>query len=297
MDSYAWLGSMQLKEEILADLAEDQARDRYVQGSYIAGANDEEQAFFGCHVGCLMMAQARYENRHGDHAPEPLYALARAREEVAPAWHGQVPEKLGMPRDLAEFWDKFFEALPSDLAPRWAVESLECVPVGADLRNVLHQLIAWLLVDEKAGFLARAPEPTTSDEQQLGSYLVVLGSYWQHRAQDYTRSSHVGLDPIQTDEMAQRIQDLGRGIGHDERSPYYWASLALHSAASGTVTHHVAGALINEWVEAFHSGAVVFPDDYDPFTGEDADQNPRWFIANKFFDLCAHAPQGKPALV
>ena len=294
MDSYAWLGLPELKEEILRDLAEDLARQRYVQGTYIAGANDEGQAFFGCHVGCLMMAQARYENRREDD-PNPLYALVSAREEHAASWHGKIPEKLGMPSDLARFWDSFFEKLPEFLAPRFAVESLACVPVGADLRNVLHNLIVWLLVDDRAGFLAGAREPATPDEQQLGSYMTVVGDYWKHRAQDYTRSSQVALDPALADDMIPKVTALVQGIDHDVNSPYHWAYMAVHSALSGTIAHHVAGALAGEWVEAFDNGAITFPDYYDPFA-DDTENEPLWFIARKFFELCAEAPQGKPAL-
>lgn len=295
MDSHAWLGSQELKNEILTDLNEDLARERYIQGTYLAAADSDDQAFYGCHVGCLMMAWARYDNRRGPD-PDPLTFLAGNYTEYSARWHGQVPEKLGMPRDVAEFWDKFYEKLPPTLAPQFAVTSLACVPVGADLRTVLHQLAAWLLVDEHAGFLAGA-EPRTSDEQQLQSYLVVLGSYWAHRAQDYTRSPHIGVDPIQTDEMAEAIREIGRGLNRDTQPRFNWAFQALHSATSGTVTHHVVCALIDEWAEMMREGDAILPDVgplSDPFAEYDmpADDWPLWTIATKFFQLCAAAPQG-----
>lgn len=294
-DSNAWLGSIELKEEILRDLAEDLELERYVQGSYIASANDDDQAFYGCHVGCLMMARARYDNRR-DSSPVRLVDLLTGVLERGLSWHGQVPEMLGMPRDLAEFWDKTYEKLPPDLAPRFAVESLECVPVGADLRTVLHRLIAWLLDDPQAGFLAGAREPRTTAELQLGSYLVMLGALWNNRAQDYTRPAHIGLDLIDTEDLADKIPSIGREIEDDLGSPFYWATLAMHSAARGTVTHHVAGALIDEWAEAFENRAIGFPADYDPFgDGEAQANNPLWFIVRKFFDLCATSPQGDRA--
>jgi hypothetical protein len=291
-DANAWLGSKELKEEILHDLADDLEKDRYVQGSYLTGAEDDEKAFYGCHVGCLMVAAARYDNRRHDD-PAPLDVLASGVAERG-MWHDLVVEKLGMPRDLAQFWDKFYEQLPASLAPRFAVESLRCVPVGADLRTVLHQLITWLLGDEHAGFLARA-RPGTAAEQELQSYLVVFGAYWAARAQDYTRPAHVGLGPIHTDELAEKVRTIGADITDDVGSPFYWAAQALRSAASGTATHHVAGALICEWVAAIDAGAMEMPrlPLIDPFEDEMlAHEQPWWLVAAKFFQLCAAAPQG-----
>lgn len=294
-DSNAWLGSLQLKEEILRDLAEDLAQERYVQGSYLAGANDDDQAFFGCHVGCLMMARARYDNRRSDE-PFTLAELVTGFEERSSAWHGQVPELLGMPRDVAEFWDKMYEKLPPDLAPRFAVESLECVPVGADLRTVLHRLIVWLLDDPQAGFLAGAREPRTTAELELSSYLVMLAALWNNRAQEHTKLAHMGLDAFSDlEELAAKIPSIGRDIEDDLESPFYWATMAMHSAVRGSVTHHVACALIDEWAEALENRAIVFPEPYDAFSDEPGADNPLWFIALKFFDLCAHSPQGDRA--
>jgi hypothetical protein len=290
-DSNAWLGSLELKEEILRDLAEDLQLERYVQGSYITGANDDDQAFYGCHVGCLMMARACYDNRR-DSNPLRLVDLVTETLERGYLWHGHVPEKLGMPRDLAEFWDKTYEKLPPDLAPRFAVQSLQCVPVGADLRNVLARLIAWLLDDPQAGFLAGAREPQKTAELKTGSYLVMLGALWTQRAQDYTKPAHVPLDvTANLEDLADEIPAIGTDIEDNLGSPFYWATMAMHSAIRGTVTHHIAGALIDEWADAFENRAIGFPADYDPLD-EDAGDNPLWFIARKFFDLCATSPQG-----
>lgn len=295
-DANAWLGSAELKAEIMHDLSEDLERERYVQGSYLTGAEDSEKAFYGCHVGCLMMAAARYENRRDADPPLALSVLAGevAGRASGGMWHHLVTEKLGMPRDLAEFWDKVYEQLPPSLAPRFAVDSLECVQPGADLRTVLHQLIVWLLIDPQGGFLARA-RPVTTAEQELGSYLQVLGALWNARAQDYTLPAHEGIGRIQTEQLAESVAIVAGDITKDAGSPFHWAALALHSAASGTVTHHVAGALICEWVESIDAGAMKLPDVplIDPFEDEIlAHERPWWLVATKFFQLCENAPQG-----
>ena len=291
MDSYAWLGSLELKEEILADLADDLARDRYVQGSYIAGANDGEQAFYGCHVGCLMMAHSRYENRR-IRVPEPLYALARAREEAASTWHNEVPDKLGMPYVVAQFWDTFFEKLPPELAPRFAVESLVCVPVGADLRTVLASLIAWLLTDPTAGFLA-GEQGATPGEVKIREYVDVVGDMWRQCAADRARPAARGLEWSELDSVQDSIRMAAHGVPAVMTSRFYYASIALLSATSGAGVHHVALALISEYVDAIADSAIPMPPMVDEF--EDSERPALWAIAEKFFDLCSKAPQGVPA--
>lgn len=288
-DSNAWLGSLELKEEILRDLAEDLERERYVQGTYLAHAEDNDQAFYGCHVGCLMMARARYDNRRSEHPAGALAELMPGLQEVSSTWHHEVPDKLGMPRALAEFWDKTFEKMPAELAPRFAIESLQCVPVGGDLRNVLPRLIVWLLDDPQAGFLAGAPDPHTTAEGQIGAYLVVAGELWKTRAQDYTVPAQTGIN---------LTENITAAVGHvesDAASPYYWASLALGSAISGAATQHVAGALLDEWAEALENGAIAFPEPRDHFDNTPGSGDPLWFVAQKFFELCATSPQGNPA--
>jgi hypothetical protein len=293
-DSYAWKGDSALKEEILADLNEDLARERYVQGQYLSEASDSDRAFYGCHVGCLMMAKARYDNRRSQH-PIDLYYLAGDRDDRASTWHGEVPAELGMPGAIAHFWDRFFEKIAPELAPHFAVRSLECVPVGADLRLVLPKLVAWMLTDPAEGFLAGAADPQTSGENQVNGYMETVGALWQARAERLDIHPAYGLEREDVDPLQEGLHNAARGVIHDVRSPYHWAAAALPVAGSPQASYSVAEDVAGEYATAMEVQAITFPATTDPFDDEAVGAgNGLWVVAEKFFALCAAAPQGTP---
>jgi hypothetical protein len=181
--------------------------------------------------------------------------------------------------------------MPATLAPRFAVESLECVPVGADLRNVLCALIAWLLTDPVAGFLA-GEQGATPAEAKVREYVDVVGAMWQQRADNHTMQAATGIGLAELEVLESDIRDAAHGVPVDCDSRFYYASLALLSAASGSVVHHVALALIDEYTEAISDNAIPLPV-FNQF--DNPDRPALWAVAEKFFDLCSKAPQGERA--
>ena len=160
-DRGAWHGDQALKDRIVELLLEDQRLNRYEQGTYLRPWNrynqyreTAEQAFRGCHIGCLMMAHKRATQYTREELSNvvSLESMAVAAEAKAADWHYAMPAALGIPEWLAHLWDSTFESVPPQHAAQFAVHSLQALPVGADIRPLRAQLLLWLVhrVDEEA---------------------------------------------------------------------------------------------------------------------------------------------------
>lgn len=157
LDRGAWRGDPQLKERILELMREDQQFDRLKQGVYLRDYNrfageTAQQAFRGCHIGCLMMAHKRATQYTPHELAEVvnLESMALAVQHRAQSWHDELPDALGIPSWVGHMWDSTFEQVTAERAPRFAVLSLEVLPVGADCRPLMPMLASWLVaqVDE-----------------------------------------------------------------------------------------------------------------------------------------------------
>ena len=110
----AWHAEPELKIQALAQLREHQRMDQIVQGTYWKDGK-------GCHLGCLTHC-----NVDSHEATERLF---------------------GLPLRVAYFLEAVFEGLPKDKAVRWVTESVEAIPVGADLSRWHHRFGHWLLAE------------------------------------------------------------------------------------------------------------------------------------------------------
>ena len=123
----AFHGDPKVKEKYLARVKAHRAADEIVQGHYWENGK-------GCAVGCTI---------HGSD-------------------HQAYETELGIPIQLAHLQDWIFENIPNKEAKNFPVDFLESIPVGVDLKLVLHQFLHWLLVDPEDGVIQYA-----QDEEQV----------------------------------------------------------------------------------------------------------------------------------
>ena len=129
-----------MKEKYLARVKAHQKADQIVQGHYWDRGR-------GCAVGCTI---------HGQD-------------------HQAYETKLGIPIQLAYLQDWIFEELPSKEAKDFPVDFLESIPVGEDLKPVLHRFLYWLLVDPEDGVIQYAQDE--EEEQVKEAILSVADLY------------------------------------------------------------------------------------------------------------------------
>ena len=136
----AWHGNPELKTATVAALNEDLAKDRYIRGTYARHFGHEWR---GCHIGCLVMASKRAVNGGA------LTDLVNIAESTS--WHQHAEDLYGIPKPLAYLWDRTYESVELAEAPRFAVASVDAVPVGADLSLVVSHLMRDLIADPERG--------------------------------------------------------------------------------------------------------------------------------------------------
>ena len=115
----AFFGDAELKQMILDSMKEDQRLDAFIQQAYTAKRNG---TFKGCNLGCL------------------------TRSDSDP--HRMTKQLFGFPLKIAYWIESIFDALPINKAAQWAIDSLEAIPIGADLSTVHYRLAYWLLGPE-----------------------------------------------------------------------------------------------------------------------------------------------------
>lgn len=116
----------EVKARLLGELAEDEAADRFVRGTYGNGEGDQ---FRGCSVGCQTRRYLR------------LVAKAGSR-------HKAYELILGWPEWLALLEEYLFENVEPSRASRLSREIADAMPVGlsrADTDKLRHRFLAWIL--------------------------------------------------------------------------------------------------------------------------------------------------------
>jgi len=148
----AWLEDPGLKEEVVLRMKQHRAEDSIVQGYYQECAPELASQYKGCLLGCTL----------------PQMKVDNADEIVA--WHHEVERLYGIPVPVACLLEDLFENMDFDEAAEFAVESIEAIPVGADLTAVTaywfadYQTAPWNCEKHKAKVLdllrsAPVPEP------------------------------------------------------------------------------------------------------------------------------------------
>jgi len=110
----AYHNDVQVKNDILSQLADHASADEIVKGQYWEEGK-------GCAVGCTI-----HSNNHTEY------------------------EKLfGIPEVLARLEDTIFEGLPNEAAMKWPIKFMSAIEPGADLSLVGWKFQYWLLTDEE----------------------------------------------------------------------------------------------------------------------------------------------------
>jgi hypothetical protein len=119
----AWLNDPALKEEVVLRMKQHRAEDSIIHGHYQLLAPETALGYMGCLLGCTL----------------PLINRSPCGNPGSPLieWHERVEQLYGIPADVAALLEAVFENMSSfDKAAEFAVESIEAIPVGADLSKV-----------------------------------------------------------------------------------------------------------------------------------------------------------------
>jgi len=116
----AWHGDPALKAEVVARMLEHRAKDEIVQGFY--QRNGADDSYRGCLLGCTLPSM------EGKNWSED--------------WHQEVQDRYGIPVGASKILEDTFEAQEDfGSAAAFAVESIEAIPVGADLSGVAQMWV------------------------------------------------------------------------------------------------------------------------------------------------------------
>jgi len=162
-NTLAWHSNPDLKTEVVARMTAHRADDSIIQGIYQQIDPDLASGYRGCLIGCTLPPQAKGRGpRVG--------------------WHHRVEELYGIPTDIGHLLDRIFENLPTDDGQhaRFAVASIEAIPVGADLSLVASRLMLDILADPAYGVLTL----TIADSKRQATIERVIGLYRRRLAGD-----------------------------------------------------------------------------------------------------------------
>lgn len=136
----AFHGDPSIKARYVARMKAHIAADELIKGIYAEG-DPKSGTFKACAVGCTLHS--------GNHAA--------------------AETEIGFPQILMHLEDSIFEGLALEDGQNFALEFLECVPVGADLTLVAARWLHWLLVDKKDGVIRFAGEREKSAILDVGA--------------------------------------------------------------------------------------------------------------------------------
>lgn len=155
MKNMAWLSDPDLKEKVLLKMKQHRVEDSIIQGEYQSYDPDLASKYRGCLLGCTL----------------PMQVSSR-RRAVDSRWHEGVRRLYGIPVKLAYTMEAIFESLPQEDCADFAVDSIQAIPVGADLTWVMKEWDKlyiegpeWAIISQQAKDLLRLlrnapiPEP------------------------------------------------------------------------------------------------------------------------------------------
>lgn len=127
----AWHGDPDLKADATQRMKAHRAQDEFVQGLYVKFDQTMESGFRGCFHGCLTLEKIAEEK---EIPVRELAASLTPHDDTR--WHAEGERIWGIPAALGANLDEVFELLEYEDAGSFAVESVEAIPVGADLSMV-----------------------------------------------------------------------------------------------------------------------------------------------------------------
>lgn len=117
----AWHGEASLKASAMERMREHRRLDEIIRGD----GYWSEYGHRGCQLGCLTHTGV-WHNKLDEHRP-----------------HRETERQFGIPATVARLLEHCFENLPVEDAADWAVDSLEAIPVGADLTTIQERMMEW----------------------------------------------------------------------------------------------------------------------------------------------------------
>jgi hypothetical protein len=140
MITVAWRGDPALKSEVRDRMVAHRDADEIVQRMYQRADPTLASGYKGCLIGCTLPPQ------------QPL-TPERSGDLSAPigGWHRRVEDLYGIPRSVGKLLDRIFEGLPHGAHAQFAVDSIDAIPVGADLTLTASRLTLDILTDPEHG--------------------------------------------------------------------------------------------------------------------------------------------------
>ncbi len=129
-----------LKKLVVSEMKKHQEQDQFIKGSY----ENLNGKFKGCAVGCTI-----------DSINKILNKFYRTND------HKVFEETIGVPDWLARLQDTFFEGLPLGDNSQFAVDFLEAIPIGINLKPVRWKFCSFIL---REGMDRMLSQPDLSDE-------------------------------------------------------------------------------------------------------------------------------------
>ena len=139
--------------------------------------------------------------------------------------HDRYPLELGLPVWLARYEDLLFESLPKEQAEQFAIDLLNVIPVGADVRQVARKL-SILRLEQLQSALLLAPEKDLKDTEDA---LAVI---------QYVIKWHKTRGPVENEKSldlkTKKVEDMtSDGFLGSTKTPQLWARrCALYSVSS-----------------------------------------------------------------
>lgn len=196
----AWFGSYILKQGVSLRMRQHRAEDSIVQSVYQVDAPELASKYRGCLIGCTLPKQSNQD-------------VVR--------WHKEVAKLYGIPEPIGHLLDSIFESLPTANCAQFAVDSIEAIPVGADLTAVVSDFILDMLTDKEFGVL----RVTGQAPMQRDAVEAVIRLYRREAA-------GVGVTVEEWEAAAAAADKVQR----TDNKPAAYAALAAEYAAIFTTT-------------------------------------------------------------
>jgi hypothetical protein len=145
----AWHNDHTLKAEAVAAMRAHRDADELIRGTYLESFPESPSGFKGCFHGCLTTGRLAAE--------QGISVVEFVRTSYPEGWHADGERLWGIPVRLGSVLDKLFESLPEGWSD-FAVDSVEAMPVGADLDAAVDRWLLDLLVDPERGVVAHTAE-------------------------------------------------------------------------------------------------------------------------------------------
>ncbi|MES2211490.1 MAG: hypothetical protein V4515_15100, partial [Chloroflexota bacterium] len=142
MTILAWHNDEALKAEAVASMRRHRQADEFIRGSYMTAFPEAASGFKGCFHGCLTTEKLAAE--------KGIPVAEYVGRHWSDSWHADGERLWGIPARLGAVLDKLFESIPDGWSD-FAVNSVEAMPVGADLDVAVDRWMLDLLVDPDHG--------------------------------------------------------------------------------------------------------------------------------------------------